>query len=91
MQVRRVRFSRIESHNDALAGSIDLHLLYAGNSQQRFPQLPDAFVAIFSLGRDLDRFQNRCTFAEYLSRLRTSNVQRGPVATVMQCLYKTRL
>jgi hypothetical protein len=59
MEIRDVRLSGVEGDEDPLLTCIYLHVLDAIDPLQRLAQPADALVAIFTLGCDLNRFQNR--------------------------------
>jgi len=64
VQIGRMRFARIEGDNHALRRDIDCYVLNCGNVLQHWSQFVHAFIAIFTLSGDFDRFQNRvvCAF-----------------------------
>jgi hypothetical protein len=58
VQVWRVNFTRVESHDYSLVGKIDNDIENTGHFHQHWPQSAHAGIAIFILGCDLDRFDN---------------------------------
>jgi len=54
-----MRFSWIKCHNDALVLEIDSYVFHPGNFLQHRAELAHTLIAIFALGCDLDRFQDR--------------------------------
>ena len=54
-----MRFSRVERDDHALVLEIDSHVFHPGNVLERRSQLAHTLIAIFALGSDLDRFQDR--------------------------------
>jgi hypothetical protein len=59
VEIGRVRLARVKCDDDPLMTEINFHTLYAFDFPERPAQLSHAFVAIFALGCDLDRFQDR--------------------------------
>ena len=64
MKIRRMCFAGIKRDDDALMFEVDFYVADSINFHERSAEFSHAFVAIFALGCDLDRFQNRviCPF-----------------------------
>ena len=54
-----MRFPWIKCHNDALMLEIDFYVFYPGNFLQHRAELAHAFITVFALSCNLDRFQDR--------------------------------
>ena len=78
-----MRFARIERDDHTLVREIDFYALYPRNVLKYRSQSAHAFIAIFTFGRDFDRFQNRvvATFREkWIGRIRISRSCRVHVS-----------
>ncbi len=53
-----MRLARIKRDDDALMLEIDSDMAHSLNFHERRSQLANAFIAIFTFGGDLDRFQD---------------------------------
>ena len=78
MKIRGMGFACIKRDNDALMAEINFHILHAFDFHEWCTQLSHAFVAVFALGRNLDRFQNRVISAFGIKRI-------GRVGIVWSC------
>jgi len=58
MQIGHMRFACIERDEYAFMLQIDFYIVHPGNVLQQRSQFAHALVAIFTFGRNLDRFPN---------------------------------
>jgi hypothetical protein len=77
VQIGRMRFAWIERDNHALDRDIDCYVLNSGNVLQHRSQFAHAFIAIFTLSRDFDRFQNRVVGAFRKKRIGRIGISRS--------------
>jgi len=69
MKIRRMCFAGIKRDDDALMFEVDFYVADSINFHERSAEFSHAFVAIFALGCDLDRFQNRVIGALGIKRI----------------------
>src|SRR5262249_49546982 len=59
VKIGRMRFSRVERDDHALMLEVDSDVFHPGDLLEHRSQLAHTLIAIFALGGDLDRFQDR--------------------------------
>jgi hypothetical protein len=78
MQIRRMRFTRIERDDNALAPGIDFHILDAIDFAERLSQFPHALIAIFAFRGDYNLLNDFVIGALRIKRI-------GRVRVVWSC------
>src|SRR5438552_1581233 len=59
VQIRRMRFARVEGHDNPRSIRIDFYIADSLNIQKGLAELSRAFITILAFRRDFDRLQNR--------------------------------
>jgi len=86
-----VSFAGIEFHNYALAFKIDGDILHAADPHKQRPKFAHALVAIFTFGRDLDRFDNRMIRAFGIVRIVWFHQLSNAARSLGGCFARDRL